>query len=183
MRRNQQTKAPRMATGSYFRRSKWMMLALAGVVGIAGFAAFHSSRPRAGNEVEASPHPMGTAEVTAFFPTIPNKIVPPAPAPNGTVWIPGGEFSMGAMDPPAVSEIGMHGAADARPIHRVYVDGFWMDKTDVTNGEFARFVTATKYVTIAERKPTAEEFPRCATRESGGRLCCLLTPGSPCTTE
>ena len=48
---------------------------------------------------------------------------------------------------------------DARPIHRVYVDGFWMDQTDVTNEQFAKFVAATGYVTIAEQKPTAEEFP------------------------
>ena len=69
------------------------------------------------------------------------------------VWIPGGEFSMGAMDPPATTEAGMHGAADARPIHRVSVDGFWMDRTDVTNEQFAKFVRATGYVTVAERKP------------------------------
>jgi len=41
----------------------------------------------------------------------------------------------------------------------VYVDGFWMDKTDVTNEEFAKFVKATHYVTVAERKPKAEDFP------------------------
>jgi formylglycine-generating enzyme required for sulfatase activity len=75
------------------------------------------------------------------------------------VWIPGGEFSMGAMDPPASTEAGMHAAADARPIHRVYVDGFWMDQTDVTNQQFEKFVRATGYVTIAERKPRPEEFP------------------------
>jgi formylglycine-generating enzyme required for sulfatase activity len=75
------------------------------------------------------------------------------------VWIPGGEFSMGALDPPAVDGVGMHAAEDARPIHRVYVDSFWMDETDVTNEEFARFIKATGYVTIAERTPTAEEFP------------------------
>ena len=45
------------------------------------------------------------------------------------------------------------------PIHRVYVDGFWMDATDVTNAEFEKFVQATGYVTIAERTPTKEEFP------------------------
>ena len=66
---------------------------------------------------------------------------------------------MGALDPPASTEAGMHGAADARPIHRVYVDGFWMDKTDVTNDQFARFVKATGYITVAERKPRAEDFP------------------------
>ena len=48
---------------------------------------------------------------------------------------------------------------DARPIHRVYVDGFFMDKTDVTNEEFAKFVKATGYRTVAEIAPTQEEFP------------------------
>lgn len=66
---------------------------------------------------------------------------------------------MGALDPPATNEAAMHGAADARPIHRVYVDGFWMDKTDVTNEEFSMFVKATGYVTVAERRPRAEDFP------------------------
>jgi formylglycine-generating enzyme required for sulfatase activity len=75
------------------------------------------------------------------------------------VWIPGGEFSMGSEDPRGLAEGGSEAMVDARPIHRVYVDGFWMDKTDVTNEEFARFVKATGYVTIAERKPRAEDFP------------------------
>jgi len=66
---------------------------------------------------------------------------------------------MGALDPPATGEAAMHGAADARPIHRVYVDGFWMDRTDVTNEQFVRFVTATGYVTVAERKPRPEDYP------------------------
>jgi formylglycine-generating enzyme len=48
---------------------------------------------------------------------------------------------------------------DARPIHRVYVDGFFMDRTDVTNKQFAAFVRATHYVTVAERTPRAEDFP------------------------
>jgi len=109
--------------------------------------------------VEASEGAGEASTPGAFAPTIANKNAAPSPAPTGMVWIPGGEFSMGAMDPPAASEAGMHGAVDARPVHRVYVDAFWMDKTDVTNEEFARFVKATNYVTIAERAPTAEEFP------------------------
>jgi len=48
---------------------------------------------------------------------------------------------------------------DAQPIHRVFVDGFWMDSTEVTNDQFEKFVRATGYVTIAERAPTKEEFP------------------------
>ena len=54
---------------------------------------------------------------------------------------------------------GHESMGDARPIHRVYVDGFWMDKTEVTNAEFRQFVEATGYVTTAERKPTAKDFP------------------------
>jgi formylglycine-generating enzyme required for sulfatase activity len=53
----------------------------------------------------------------------------------------------------------MQSIRDSRPIHRVYVDGFWMDGTEVTNGEFAAFVKATGYVTVAERTPRAEDFP------------------------
>ena len=75
------------------------------------------------------------------------------------VWIPGGEFSMGAADLPGMNNVGMQATMDSRPIHRVYVDGFWMDKTEVTNEQFAAFVTATGYVTVAERTPRAEDFP------------------------
>lgn len=66
---------------------------------------------------------------------------------------------MGANDPPDMDEVGMKATEDARPIHRVYVDGFFMDRTDVTNAQFAAFVKATGYVTGAERKPRAEDFP------------------------
>ena len=58
-----------------------------------------------------------------------------------------------------MDDVGMKGTLDARPIHRVYVDGFYMDQTDVTNGQFAEFAKATGYVTGAERKPRAEDFP------------------------
>lgn len=48
---------------------------------------------------------------------------------------------------------------DARPIHRVRVDGFWMDKTPITNAAFARFVEETGYVTVAERPLDPNDFP------------------------
>ena len=86
----------------------------------------------------------------------------PGPAPQGMVWIPGGEFSMGAgdSDEAICSTSGMDGPTlDAQPVHRVAVDGFWMDATEVTNAQFAKFVAATGYVTVAETKPTQEEFP------------------------
>jgi formylglycine-generating enzyme len=94
-----------------------------------------------------------------FGPTIQNRNRPSGPAPDGMVWIPGGEFSMGANEPPDMDEVGMKATRDARPIHRVYVDGFYMDKTDVTNKEFSEFVKATGYVTVAERVPSREDYP------------------------
>jgi len=103
--------------------------------------------------------PSSQSATVTFAPTLVNKAPPPGPAPDGMVWIPGGEFSMGANDPPDLDEVGMKATLDARPIHRVFVDGFFMDRTDVTNAQFASFVNATGYVTVAERTPRAEDFP------------------------
>ena len=97
--------------------------------------------------------------VSVFALTQANSASPPGPAPEGMVWVPGGEFSMGSVDPRATLYGGPDAMRDARPVHRVYVDGFWMDATEVTNEQFEKFVTATGYVTIAERTPTQEEFP------------------------
>ena len=95
-----------------------------------------------------------------FLPTVENTTRPSGPAPDGMVWIPGGEFSMGAQDPTDMHDaVGMQATEDSRPVHRVYVDGFWMDTTEVTNAQFASFVKATGYVTVAERKPRVEDFP------------------------
>ncbi len=96
-----------------------------------------------------------------FMPTIPNPVPAPTNAPAGMAWIPGGEFSMGCMTPNDgyCTTATMQSVQDSQPIHRVYVDGFWMDKTDVTNDEFEKFVKATGYKTIAEIAPTQEQFP------------------------
>ena len=73
-----------------------------------------------------------------------------ADAPPGMAWVPGGEFWMGSEEPRF---------RDAQPVHRVRVGGFWIDKTEVTNAQFAKFVEATGYVTVAEKTPRAEDFP------------------------
>ena len=93
-----------------------------------------------------------------------NPAAAPAAAgkpPEGMVWIPGGEFLMGTDDPTkrVCDGTGHESMNDARPIHRVAVDGFWMDVTEVTNEQYTRFVDATHYVTVAERKPSSADFP------------------------
>jgi sulfatase modifying factor 1 len=94
-----------------------------------------------------------------FEATIVNSSPAPNLSPEGMVYIPGGEFSMGSLNPTEMVCGGDQPMDDARPLHRVYVDGYFMDATEVTNEEFAAFVQATGYVTVAERKPTHEEFP------------------------
>ena len=90
-----------------------------------------------------------------------NIVRPAEEGPVGMVWIPGGEYTMGA------AERDMEARRDEYPAHRVRVDGFWMDTTEVTNSEFAEFVDATGYVTIAERAPDWEELKK------------QLPPGTP----
>jgi formylglycine-generating enzyme required for sulfatase activity len=65
------------------------------------------------------------------------------------VWIPGAAFQMGSNN----------FYPEERPVHRVAVDGFWMDEHPVTNAEFRRFVEATGYVTVAERSPDPKDYP------------------------
>ncbi|MFO0798921.1 MAG: formylglycine-generating enzyme family protein [Gemmataceae bacterium] len=70
-------------------------------------------------------------------------------APGEMVLVPGGTFTMGRAD----------GPADEQPTHEVTLAPFYLDKTEVTNAQFAAFVRATGYVTVAERKPEARKYP------------------------
>jgi sulfatase modifying factor 1 len=94
-----------------------------------------------------------------FGPTVEAAVPPGLKAPEGMVLVPGGEFSMGSVDPVGLEGGGREDMNDARPVHRVRVSPFFMDETEVTNAQFEAFVRATGYVTIAERTPTQEEFP------------------------
>ena len=105
----------------------------------------------------------------AFLPTVENTKKPTA-IPAGMVWIPGGTFSMGLPNPSGMTEGGSESMDDARPIHRVALKGFFMDDHEVTNREFAAFVKATGYKTIAEKPLSQQEFPDLPTE--------LLVPGS-----
>lgn len=90
-----------------------------------------------------------------------NDTPAPSPAPDSMVWVPGGTFWMGCDT---------CGMADAAPQHLVSVDGFWMDRTPVTNADFERFVAETGHVTIAERPLDPKDFP--------GVPAGMLVPGS-----
>ena len=81
-------------------------------------------------------------------PVAPREAPGAAPLP-GMVWVPGGTFRMGSDK---------H-YPEERPVHRVAVDGFWMDAFPVTNARFARFVEATGHTTFAEIAPTLEDYP------------------------
>ncbi|GEM_PF-1633811 len=46
----------------------------------------------------------------------------------------------------------------AKPVHQVHLKGLWIDKTEVTNEAFAKFVKSTGYKTVAERKPESRSI-------------------------
>ena len=64
---------------------------------------------------------------------------------------------------------------DALPVHRVYVDAFWMDATEVTNEQFEKFVAATGHITVIEQD-NAIAVPAAALREDAeGQFVLKLT--------
>jgi formylglycine-generating enzyme required for sulfatase activity len=73
----------------------------------------------------------------------------PLPAPSGEVALKGGTFTLGAN--PEHNDEG--------PAIRVTVGPFSIDRTEVTNAQFAQFVEATGYVTLAERQPDPKLYP------------------------
>ena len=74
---------------------------------------------------------------------------PEPPVRTGMLWIAGGTFRMGSDR--HYSEEG--------PVHRASVDGFWIDRTPVTNKQFREFVNATGYMTFAEIEPDPKAYP------------------------
>lgn len=100
---------------------------------------------------------LGLGSFAATFAAV--RLIQVPRTANGMVWIPGGEFQMGTND--------ALGWPEEKPAHRVRVAGFWMDATEVTNAEFARFVAATGYKTTAEVPPKLEEIMK------------QLPPGTP----
>jgi formylglycine-generating enzyme required for sulfatase activity len=131
----------------------WLLIALAGCNQSQPHSAHHTATVSSGS----------TANQAGFSAPGVNKTPAPGEAPAGMIWIPGGTFRMGCDT---------CDMADAEPVHLVTVDGYWIDETPVTNKQFAEFVKATRYVTIAERQPKAEDYPGAAPE--------MLVPGSVC---
>ncbi len=96
---------------------------------------------------------VGGASYARWRNAVPVAAVTPAPVAQqcqmaiiegehpGMVWVPGGSFTMGSD----------HAFPEEGPAIAASAPGFWMDQTEVTNAQFAQFVAATGYRTLAER--------------------------------
>lgn len=93
-------------------------------------------------------------------------------APNGMVWIPGGTLIQGAV---AQDE---HAMSHEKPAHKVAIDGFFMDVTEVTNAQFEKFVKATGYKTMAEREIDWEEMKKQLPEGTAKPHDSIMQPGS-----
>src|SRR5262245_54125018 len=159
---------------------KWLWLQLwVGVVltvAVAAMYIFDANENQAASKPQsehADHHAAGSdsgaqAIMTSAEPVGGNAAPAAGTAPEGMVWIPGGTFWMGCDD---------CGMLDAAPAHLVTVDGFWMDRTPITNAQFEKFVKATGYKTVAESEPDPKDFPG-AKAEDLVPGCAVFTPPS-----
>lgn len=98
-----------------------------------------------------------------------NRATNAASAEGEMVWIAGGTFTMGG--------VGDNIPNDELPLHDVKLDGFWIDRNEVTNEQFEKFTRATGYVTVAERPLSAKTTPGLLPEFEGkGASLCLRTP-------
>jgi formylglycine-generating enzyme required for sulfatase activity len=111
MNKKKRTKLQPTRIYSTLRRGAWILIALTLVSGVVAVAVFRPWPLTPSGKGEAGQTITEAVVAPTFGPTI--AVASPAPTqpPHGMVWIPGGEFSMGAMDPPAVNEVGMYAAA------------------------------------------------------------------------
>ncbi|GAK98010.1 sulfatase modifying factor 1 precursor [Nonlabens tegetincola] len=92
--------------------------------------------------------------------------------PEGMVWISGGDFLQGAVP------LDTTAMAHEKPQHKVTVNGFFMDITEVTNAQFAEFVEETGYVTVAEKEIDWEEMKSQLPQGTPKPHDSILKPGS-----
>lgn len=97
--------------------------------------------------VVPAPPPVSTADCKADSKKVVLQRV--SVSPEGMVYVPGGVFNMGSSQDT--------GHADEGPIHKVCLNGYYIDKYEVTNAQFKEFVDATGYVTDAEKSAASED--------------------------
>jgi formylglycine-generating enzyme required for sulfatase activity len=93
-------------------------------------------------------------------------------APDGMVWVDTKTFVMGAKEEDA------YAMEREKPAHKVKVDGFFIDATEVTNRQFKEFVDATQYITVAERPIDWEEMKKTLPVGTPKPHDSILQPGS-----
>ena len=150
-------------------KQRWMVLSVIAGAGLVTLIAYHLHREPEAKALGATGAYCDRGIPAAKASTIPvtrqgpasapsqgvaapkiNTSRPNEPAPPGMAWVPGGVFWMGTDHPQM---------PDTRPWHKVYMSGFWMDQTEITNAQFMAFVLATSYRTIAELPPRPEDYP------------------------
>ncbi|WP_231590617.1 formylglycine-generating enzyme family protein [Hymenobacter terrenus] len=146
------------------------LLTLGGPLAAAGLAALLLSKTTAHSQapaIAATAQPATTSycgTTTCRMPTRGVAVAATGPAieaqseaaahPADMVRLPGGRFAMGSA-----------AFTDAQPVHTVTVGSFWMDVHEVTNAQFAAFVRATGYVTVAERPLNPADYPGVPTEQ------------------
>lgn len=93
------------------------------------------------DDVQIENDPVSSEEMPLSPPNVPQTILGEDTAPM--VLIPAGEFQMG-------SDYHTIGNAATRPMHVVYLDAFYIDKYEVTVGQYNQFVRATSYAPLPE---------------------------------
>lgn len=135
------------------RSRRWVALALLALLGLVALAMLWLRAP--------DPSPARTATTSAAPRVFCTGATEAQAGPHpGMVWVPAGRYTPGDTV-----------YAEEKPAGEVRVAGFWMDRTEVTNDEFARFVAATGHVTVAERPVD----PR---QQMPGMPADLLAPGA-----
>tara|TARA_B100001167_G_scaffold178605_1_gene133754 strand:- start:874 stop:1437 length:564 start_codon:yes stop_codon:yes gene_type:complete len=92
--------------------------------------------------------------------------------PEGMVWVSGVRFTQGALEGDASA------LPREKPEHPVAVDGFFIDKTEVTNAQFKAFTEASGYITVAERPVDWEEMKKDLPPATPKPADSMLQPGS-----
>ena len=92
--------------------------------------------------------------------------------PNGMVWVEGKSYTKGAK------QNDHYAMMREKPSHEVYIDGFYIDVTEVTNNQFQKFINETGYLTIAEREIDWDEMKKSLPAGTPKPHDSILQPGS-----